>query len=168
MHPSAYALAAGFRDQLPAGSPLRIADVGSYNVNGCMRPLFEAPPWTYMGFDIAAGPNVDVVLSGDDDWRLPGQYREAFDVVLANQVLEHVRAPWRWIKDVASLCKPGGLVWICSPNSWPFHEHPVDCWRVWPDGMGALFEEAGLVELNCFHRGPDTVGLARKPDGGQK
>ncbi len=29
--------------------------------------------------------------------------------------------------------------------NWPYHEAPVDCWRIYPEGMKALYEEAGLT-----------------------
>ena len=31
-----------------------------------------------------------------------------YDIVLAANVLEHVRKPWIWIKEVARVCKKGG------------------------------------------------------------
>jgi SAM-dependent methyltransferase len=143
--------------------PLSIADVGSIDLNGTYRSLFDLPGWRYIGFDIRPGKNVDVVLAGPDDWKLPDEHREVFDVVISGQVLEHVAAPWRWIKDVASLCSPGGLIWISAPNTEVFHEHPLDCWRVWPDGMRAILREGGLEEFTCAAVGPDTVAIARKP-----
>ena len=33
---------------------------------------------------------------------------------------------------------------IINPVSWPFHEVPVDCWRIYPDGMKALLEDTSL------------------------
>lgn len=68
----------------------------------------------------------------------------SYDVVLAANVIEHVRKPWIWLNEVARICKPGGLVIIVSPISWPYHEAPIDCWRIYPEGMRALFEEAAL------------------------
>jgi SAM-dependent methyltransferase len=72
-----------------------------------------------------------------------------FDVVLACQVIEHVRKPWVWIKELARVSKKGGHVVIINPVSWPYHMAPVDCWRIYPEGMRALYEEACLhVELS--------------------
>ena len=68
----------------------------------------------------------------------------AYDIVLSGQVLEHVRKPWIWIREVARVCKPDGLVITICPVSWTYHEAPIDCWRVYPEGMKALYEEAGL------------------------
>ena len=74
---------------------------------------------------------------------------DSYDVVLSGQVLEHVRKPWRWLPEVARVCKPGGLVVTISPVSWPYHEAPVDCWRAHPEGMRALYADAGLEVIDC-------------------
>lgn len=70
-----------------------------------------------------------------------------FDVVLSAQVLEHVRKIWLWTKELSRICKPGGVVITVSPVSWPYHEAPVDCWRAYPEGMRALYEDASLEVL---------------------
>lgn len=76
---------------------------------------------------------------------------DVFDVVLSGQVLEHVPKAWVWIKELARVTKPGGYVITLNPVSWPYHEAPVDCWRVYPDGMKALYEDAGLdVEISVY------------------
>ena len=68
----------------------------------------------------------------------------AYDVVLSGQVLEHVRKPWRWLPELARVCRAGGHVITISPVTWPYHEAPVDCWRIYPEGLRALHEEARL------------------------
>jgi SAM-dependent methyltransferase len=71
-----------------------------------------------------------------------------YDVVVSSNVIEHVGKIWRWLPEVARIVRPGGRVITISPISWEFHEDPVDCWRIYPDGMRALCEDAGLnVEL---------------------
>lgn len=67
-----------------------------------------------------------------------------YDIVLSGQVIEHVRRPWVWLRELARVCKPGGAVITICPVSWPFHEEPIDCWRIYPDGMRALYSDAGL------------------------
>lgn len=67
-----------------------------------------------------------------------------FDIVFSANVVEHVRKPWLWFKELTRVTKPVGLVISVSPISWPYHEAPVDCWRLYPEAYKALFEEAGL------------------------
>jgi hypothetical protein len=45
-----------------ANRQARVLDVGSYDVNGTYKDIINDPAWTYVGADLAAGPNVDVVL----------------------------------------------------------------------------------------------------------
>jgi len=73
-----------------------------------------------------------------------------YDVVLSGQVIEHVAKVWLWIREVARITKPGGLVIIINPISWPYHEAPIDCWRIYPEGMKALCEEANLQVEKAF------------------
>ncbi len=70
---------------------------------------------------------------------------DSYDVVLSGQVIEHVAKIWRWMQELARVTKPGGCVITINPASWPFHEYPIDCWRIFPDGMKALSEDSGLV-----------------------
>jgi SAM-dependent methyltransferase len=87
------------------------------------------------------GIAVDQVM--DDESRLP--FGDAsFDVVISGQVLEHVRRIWLWFQEVARVCKPGGYVITICPVSWPYHEAPIDCWRIFPEGMRALCDDSGL------------------------
>lgn len=145
-------------ERLLSLGPLRIADVGAQDVNGSYRKLFDREGWEYVGFDESHGKNVDVVLTPET----LAANRDLFDVVISGQTLEHTLKPWVWIREVASLAKPGGLIWIIAPNTWMFHEFPRDCWRVFPDGLRALFDEAGLKTLYSRMVGADTFGLACK------
>jgi SAM-dependent methyltransferase len=74
---------------------------------------------------------------------------DSYDIVLSGQVIEHVRRIWVWVKELARVCKIGGQVITINPVNWPYHEHPVDCWRIYPEGMKALYEEAGLDLQFC-------------------
>jgi SAM-dependent methyltransferase len=72
---------------------------------------------------------------------------DTFDVVVAGNVIEHVRRPWLWVPELARVVKAGGKVILICPISWPHHPAPYDCWRIYPDGMRALCEDAGLDVL---------------------
>lgn len=76
---------------------------------------------------------------------------DRYDIVLSGQVIEHVRKIWIWYHELARVCRSGGLVITICPVTWPYHEDPVDCWRIYPEGMKALCEDAGLepVLVQC-------------------
>lgn len=160
MHESSMAEMKAFAATLPPGL-LRIADVGSSDVNGTYRQLFQKPGWEYVGIDTGPGPNVDVVVDRDYHWEnIPD---DSFDVVISGQTLEHVRRPWLFVKALARIAKPGGRVCVIAPHTVNYHPYPEDCWRIWPDGMIAVLEDAGLVGIATRKNGMDTVGTAVKP-----
>lgn len=86
----------------------------------------------------------DLTLVMTDPYVVPAD-DDSYDVVVSGQVIEHVREPWRWMQELARVCRPGGRVVTVNPVSWPYHEAPVDCWRIYPEGMRALCDAAGLV-----------------------
>lgn len=167
MHESTYREMERFAKSLPAG-PLRIADVGSYDVNGTYKRIFQREGWSYVGLDVSAGPNVDVVLSGEVEWR--NVEDESFDVVVSGQVLEHTRFPWLFVRELARIAKHGAPICIIAPYQWEYHPYPIDCWRVFPDGLRAVMEYNGLQVSQTYmtdngdprYKG-DTVGVGRKP-----
>ncbi len=76
---------------------------------------------------------------------------ETYNIIIAGQVMEHVKNIWKWVDELKRITKKNGYLIIISPISWPYHEAPVDCWRIYPEGMKALLEEKGLkIELNHF------------------
>lgn len=92
-----------------------------------------------------AFPRTDVPLTylADSEYSFPVP-DDAYDIVFSAQVIEHVRKIWRWMPELARVCRPGGLVITINPVSWHYHESPVDCWRIYPEGMRALSDDAGL------------------------
>ena len=154
---------------LDRAHPLAVIDIGSYDVNGSYRTLFDAPDWRYTGVDLEAGPGVDVVLSSP--YRLPFASRSV-DVVISGQAFEHVEYFWMTWLEMIRVLKPGGLIFLIAPSRGPEHRYPQDCWRFYPDGYRALakFGRCELVEVGTDwqpHADPgsapwgDTVGVFR-------
>ena len=168
MHSTAYDEAAVFSKLLDSSKPLRIADVGSYDVNGCLKPIFNKKPWTYTGIDIAPGPNVDVIVPVDGRWENISP--RSFDVAVCVSTLEHARRPWNLMREISRILCAGGLLFAAAPYMWPEHLNPIDCWRILPEGMRTILEDAGFVpteiKTKVFPPHPncaDTIAIARKP-----
>jgi hypothetical protein len=67
------------------------------------------------------------------------------------------------MREVARVTRAEGLVITVAPTSWPFHSYPMDCWRIYPEGMKALSADAGLdVEL-CVNEALEQPGTTPLP-----
>jgi len=126
---------------------LKILDIGSMDLNGAYRYMFPNPKWKYVGLDMEPGKNVDVVTK--DPYSYPF-YDNCFDVVISGNCLEHVEDTHRWADEAIRVCKPGGYICIAVPSSWGEHKYPVDCWRVYPDGLNWLFSKRVTSMSLCF------------------
>lgn len=160
MHPSSYSKMEAFAKTLP---PIKttIGDVGAFDVgNGNYRKLFEWHEWTYVGMDLVEGPNVDRTVGDPENFHKIKS--NEFDVVISGQTLEHVERPWKFVPELVRILKPGGTLCVIAPHTWPYHEHPIDCWRIFPHGMSVLFKDAGLMIMQTYMADTDTVGIGRK------
>jgi SAM-dependent methyltransferase len=84
----------------------------------------------------------------DFDLCAPLGAHESFDVVICEQVLEHVQDPCAAARNLRGLCTPGGHVVVSTPFLVRVHELPEygmgDYWRFTPRGLRTLLERAGL------------------------
>jgi SAM-dependent methyltransferase len=74
----------------------------------------------------------------------PPQEVPQFDVVICEQVLEHVADPAVAAKTLRHLARPGGTVVVSTPFLLRIHPSPRDFWRFTPEGLTTLLERAGL------------------------
>jgi SAM-dependent methyltransferase len=88
----------------------RILEVGSKYVNGSVRPLIKKffNPKEYIGVDIEKGKFVDVVCDAENLVDYFG--RETFDVVIATELLEHVKDWRKVINNIKEILKSNGYI----------------------------------------------------------
>lgn len=72
---------------------------------------------------------------------------EKYDVVICQQVLEHVTNPFKATETFFKLLKPGGVLIVSTPFMLKIHAAPNDYWRFTIEGMRILLDEAGLIPL---------------------
>jgi hypothetical protein len=105
MHHQAYEfIAARVRD---LGRVRFVLEIGSRNVNGSVRGLFDAEH--YIGVDVMPGPGVDVVASGRD--YVPDA---SPDVVVCCEVLEHTAEAGAIVAHALSLLPVGGVLLLTA------------------------------------------------------
>jgi SAM-dependent methyltransferase len=90
----------------------------------------------YPEYDVCAGP----------------YEKNSFDVILAQQVLEHVLWPYRAVKHVYETLRPGGWFIVTTPFLLRVHDYPVDCSRWTELGLKHLLAEGGFY-LNDIQTG---------------
>ena len=159
--------------------PVRVLDVGSYDVNGSYRHLYAKPDYEYMGLDVEAGPNVDIIVARPYEWS--ELETDAFDIVISGQALEHIEFFWVTMSEMTRVLKKGGLLCLIAPLSQGQHRYPVDCYRLLTDGMVALSRYLTLELLHAhddcapsandmsWHDGNiiDSMLIAKKPYTGE-
>ena len=69
-----------------------------------------------------------------------------FDLILANQVWEHVDRPHAATRNIYRMLRPSGWFWVAVPFFVPYHAAPVDCSRWTARGLKNLLIEAGFDE----------------------
>ena len=139
-------------------SELRVLEVGPDGFPSTYRGLVGDRSGEWDTLDLYAHP--ELTFESVPEYAFPiddGRY----DIVLSGQVLEHVPRIWRWMEEVSRVCKVGGVVITINPVSWPYHEAPLDCWRAYPDGMKALYEDSSLEVLLSRWESLETPGHSR-------
>ena len=112
---------------------LRVAEIsGKW---GESFPFKRYEQFRYPAHDICAGP----FLSED------GKPRK-FDLIIADQVWEHLDRPYAATKNVLKMMRKGSYFYIATPFFIPYHGAPVDCSRWSARGLRNLLIEAGFAK----------------------
>jgi SAM-dependent methyltransferase len=139
-----------------------VLEVGSYDVNGSVRPLaMRYNPASYVGIDMRPGPGVDLAINATN---IKAHFGDgSFDVVICTELLEHAE-DWRAvINNLKDVLKPGGLL-LLTTRSWgfPLHEYPGDFWRFEVSDMHMIFADMDLMALECDLQFPGVFVAAVK------
>jgi hypothetical protein len=103
-----------------------ILEIGSRARSGISRRNIFEQHLEYVGLDIMAGPNVDVV---GDAHNLPTDFECRFDFAVSLSTFEHLIMPWKAALELNRALKRGGIAYIQSHQTWPIHEEPWDYFR---------------------------------------
>jgi len=141
----------------------RVIEVGSYDLNGTLRPIImNMMPADYIGVDIAAGPGVDVVCKAEN--LLDTFDYNTFDILVSTEVLEHVKDWRRVVSNFKHLVRPNGILLITTRSrGCGFHGCPEDHLRYELEDMKVIFSDFMIEEL---WKDPSVEGVflkARKP-----
>lgn len=114
--------------------PLATMDAAEISGKNGRRYDFQSyDRFRYPQHDICEGPYVDT----------DGLVRK-FDIILANQVWEHLDAPYTATRNVLRMLRMGGYFWVAVPFFVRYHASPHDCSRWSARGLTNLLVEAGF------------------------
>jgi len=75
---------------------------------------------------------------------------QKFDLIIADNVWEHIKYPNKATKNVFNLLNDGGYFLLIVPFMIRVHEVPIDCTRWTEDGLRFHLEECGFQLNNIF------------------
>jgi SAM-dependent methyltransferase len=117
------------------------------------RSIIEPKVGKYLGVDLEMNPQADHHIDFDSKTTLPDNYA---DIILSNQVLEHVDSPSGYLKEALRLLKPGGSIILTTHGYWFYHPTPNDYWRWTSAGLRKTIEDEGFTITSFF----GIMGLA--------
>jgi SAM-dependent methyltransferase len=142
----------------------KIIEIGSYNVNGSLRPIIESwKPAKYIGVDIAKGLGVDIVCGAEEITKKFG--KKSFDIVISTELLEHVRDWKKVVSNIKNICKPGGTILITTRScGFVYHPYPDDFWRFETKDMIKIFSDCEIKKLEKDKPDPGVFIKIKKPN----
>lgn len=144
-----------------------VLEVGSLDVNGSPRSVFQDDSLSYIGVDLMMGHGVDEICNGE---QLLERFPDAkFDTIICMECLEHAIRPWIIVENMKKLLAPQGHLWVSTPTfGFPLHRFPLDCHRFGEDFYRYyIFQGLALLDLQHVNDGPEhpaIVGVGYKYD----
>ncbi|HEX3681784.1 MAG TPA: methyltransferase domain-containing protein [Bryobacteraceae bacterium] len=114
-----------------------IADLGPERLDAL--EISAGPHWArefrFRSYTATGYPNFDICAQ-----TLPAR----FDLIIADQVFEHLRWPYRAAQNVLAMLRPGGYFVITVPFLVRIHPSPIDCSRWSEEGLRYFLIECGF------------------------
>jgi SAM-dependent methyltransferase len=117
------------------------------------RSVIEPHVGKYLGVDLEMNPKAEHHIDFDSKTTLPDN---CCDIILSNQVLEHVDTPSGYLQEALRILKPGGSIILTTHGYWYYHPTPNDYWRWTSAGLRKTVEDENFKITSFF----GIMGLA--------
>jgi SAM-dependent methyltransferase len=118
-----------------------VVDIGGSDLNGSLRNFFTERDMKYICVDIEPHKSVDVVMKPGDPFPFE---TGSVDLIVSTSCFEHDPCFWITFKEMCRILKQDGYIYINGPSNGPYHKHPGDNWRFYPDAGQALAYWSGI------------------------
>jgi len=154
------------RHIVPSSQNAKLLDIGCGN--GAFIKLASSLGWNAQGMD----PDPDAVTAARKAGSMvtqggfphTGMPDEQFDVVTLSQVIEHVHDPIIALREVHRILKPGGKIWIATPNLDGAGNHLFKChWRGLEPPRHLVIFNGSSLKIACERSGFVNPVLQRQP-----
>src|SRR5258708_19733064 len=114
-----------------------VANVGPEHLD--VLEISAGPDWArefrFRSYTGTSSPSFDVCSQ-----TLPAR----FDLIIADQVFEHLKWPYGAARNVLAMLRPGGYFVITVPFLVRVHRSPTDCSRWTAEGLSYFLQESGF------------------------
>jgi SAM-dependent methyltransferase len=135
------------------GKEIKVLVIGAGQKSSYYKEIFGKKTVTS---DVHLQYGVDLVL---DAHNIPFA-NETFDIVLAQQVLEHCIRPWQVAEEFERVVKKDGLIQIEVPFCFPYHSAPYDFYRFTYSGLRSLFRLCIVKDLTVPEGPFSSIAIA--------
>jgi SAM-dependent methyltransferase len=137
-----------------------LLNIGAGGISNELRHADAFPSASeYHTFEMPGAPlNATYTGSVNDMHAVP---TARYDWAISTAMLEHLEDPWSAAREMQRVVRPGGHLYVSTPFSQIVHYEPRyrDFWRFTPMGLGALFTECAVIEVEAWGDNP------AKPNG---
>ena len=126
---------------------MRVLEVGPAGIPSIYQKKVNNSTITWHTLDLYSSYE-GITFVSQEEYNYPIE-TGSYDLIVSGQVMEHVKKIWLWFDELKRIVKKDGIIIIVNPVSWPYHAIPVDCWRIFPEGMKALCDQCKLEILFC-------------------
>lgn len=118
----------------------------------------------YTCLDVVAYKGVTDVLA--DAHQMPLK-KESYDCIVAVEVMEHIKNPFVFIREVSDTLQPGGVLIVSVPFMYHFHADPFDFWRPTKMSIQYLLKDYSDIKVysqgNRWHVISDLISTSFSP-----
>lgn len=148
-------------DAMKAIHAPKILATGAYESPRSQQPSLRykayVPNAEWVGTDISAGRNVDVVADLHRiDLDCIGLVR-SFDGIYSESTLEHLERPWVAVIAMGKLLKRGGALFLMTHQTFPLHGYPDDFYRFSTRALETMVWDAGLKLVKSTYSYPCRI-----------